>query len=150
MSSLFGRILPGYAGDKLGRFNIMIIMCALSSLVLLALWLPGTLLSSSAAVYVVFSALYGFASGAFVSMVPALIAQISPDVTKIGVRQGALFAVISIATLCGSPIAGALLNSQNGKFWGLQVFAGVSMVGSTVFFVLGRVKLAGVAMTKKV
>ncbi|KAE8357677.1 major facilitator superfamily domain-containing protein [Aspergillus caelatus] len=150
-ASLPGRILPGYLGDKLGRFNVMIAMCALSAVVLLVLWLPGTLLSpGSAAIYIVFSLLYGFASGAFVGMVPALLSQISPDVTKTGVRQGALFTCISIASLTGSPIAGAILSRQNGTYWGLQVFAGAMMVGSVFFFVAARVVLAGVSVGKKV
>ncbi|OGM39540.1 monocarboxylate transporter [Aspergillus bombycis] len=150
-ASLPGRILPGYLGDKLGRFNVMIAMCALSAVVLLVLWLPGTLLSpGSAAIYIVFSLLYGFASGAFVGMVPALLSQISPDVTKTGVRQGVLFTCISIASLTGSPIAGAILSRQNGTYWGLQVFAGAMMVGSVFFFVAARVVLAGGSIGKKV
>ncbi|KAJ5301143.1 tRNA(Thr) (cytosine(32)-N(3))-methyltransferase [Penicillium atrosanguineum] len=149
--SLPGRILPGYLGDKLGRFNIMIAMCSLSAVVILALWLPGTLLSpGSVAVYVIFSMLYGFASGAFVGMVPALLSQISPDMTKIGVRQGVLFTCISIASLTGSPIAGAILNSQNGTYWGLQVFAGAMMTAGVLFFVAGRMVLAGPTIAKKV
>jgi MFS family permease len=149
--SLPGRILPGYLGDKLGRFNVMVAMCSLSTVIILALWLPGTLLSpSSAAIYIVFSMLYGFASGAFVGMVPALLSQISPDVTKTGVRQGVLFACISIASLTGSPIAGAILNRQNGIFWGLQVFAGATMAASVFFFIVARVVLAGQSATKRV
>ena len=55
----------------------MIAMCSLSAIVILALWLPGTLLApGNAAIYIVFSMLYGFASGAFVGMVPALLGQI--------------------------------------------------------------------------
>lgn len=151
LRSLPGRILPGYLGDNLGRFNVMIAMCALSAVVLLVLWLPGTLLApGSAAIYIVFSLLYGFASGAFVGMVPALLSQISPDVTKTGVRQGVLFTCISIASLTGSPIAGAILSRQNGTYWGLQVFAGAMMVGSVFFFVAARVVLAGFAAGKKV
>lgn len=129
----------------------MIAMCSLSAVVILALWLPGTLLSpGSAAVYIVFSMLYGFASGAFVGMVPALLGQISPDVTKIGVRQGVLFFCISIASLTGSPIAGAILNRQNGTYWGLQVFAGAMMATSVFFFIAARVILAGLSPSKKV
>ncbi|KAJ5950246.1 uncharacterized protein N7479_008659 [Penicillium vulpinum] len=138
-ASLPGRILPGYLGDKLGRFNIIISMCALSAIVILALWLPDTLLSpGNSAIYIVFSLLYGFESGAFVGMVPALLGQISPDVTKIGVRQGVLFTCISIASLTGSPIAGATLNRQNGTYWELQVFSGVMMVASVFFFTAAR------------
>lgn len=151
LKSLPGRILPGYLGDKLGRFNVMIAMCSLSAVVILALWLPGTLLSpGSVAVYVIFSMLYGFASGAFVGMVPALLSQISPDVTKIGVRQGVLFSCISIASLTGSPIAGAILSNQSGTYWGLQVFAGAMMTAGVIFFMAGRMVLAGPSITKKV
>lgn len=129
----------------------MITMCSLSAIVILALWLPGTLLSpGSAAVYIVFSMLYGFASGAFVGMVPALLGQISPDVTKIGVRQGVLFTCISIASLTGSPIAGAILSRQNGTYWGLQVFSGAMMVASVFFFIAARAVLAGRSIAKKV
>jgi MFS family permease len=129
----------------------MITMCSLSSIVILALWLPGTLLSpGSVAIYVIFSMLYGFASGAFVGMVPALLSQISPDVTKIGVRQGVLFTCISIASLTGSPIAGAILSRQNGTYWGLQVFAGVMMAAGAFFFTAGRIVLAGLSIAKKV
>ncbi|KAE8353319.1 major facilitator superfamily domain-containing protein [Aspergillus coremiiformis] len=150
-ASLPGRILPGYLADKLGRFNVMIAMCTLSAVVLLVLWLPGTLLApGSAAVYIVFSLLYGFASGAFVGMVPALLSQISADVSKIGVRQGVLFTCISIASLTGSPIAGAILSRQNGTYWGLQVFAGAMMAGGVFFFAAARVVLAGCSPWKKV
>ncbi|KAI1935049.1 hypothetical protein LOZ12_005629 [Ophidiomyces ophidiicola] len=150
-ASLPGRILPGYFGDKLGRFNVMIAMCGLSALVILALWIPGTLLSpGSAAVYIVFSVAYGFASGAFVGMVPALLSQITADVTKTGVRQGVLYTCLSIATLTGSPIAGAILNSQHGRYWGLQTFAGAMMVGSVFFFVAARIVLGGMSLDQKV
>ncbi|KFZ01043.1 hypothetical protein V500_00904 [Pseudogymnoascus sp. VKM F-4518 (FW-2643)] len=149
--SLPGRILPGYFGDKLGRFNVMIAMCTFSALVLLVMWLPGTLLApGSAAVYVVLSLLYGFASGAFVGMVPALLGQISPDITKIGVRQGVLFTCISLATLTGSPIAGAILIRQRETYWGLQVFAGVMMTGSVLFLIMARTTLVGFTLKAKV
>ncbi|EFR02014.1 hypothetical protein MGYG_05017 [Nannizzia gypsea CBS 118893] len=149
-ASLPGRILPGYLGDKWGRFNVMIMMCVLSAIVILGFWIPGTTVNpGSAAVYISFRLLYGFASGAFVGMVPALLSQISADVTKIGARQGVLFACTSIATLTGSPIAGAIL-SQNGTYWGLQVFTGVMMVGCVLFFIAARVALTGFYVNIKV
>ncbi|KAM5487935.1 hypothetical protein MaudMau93_004329 [Microsporum audouinii] len=150
-ASLPGRILPGYLGDKWGRFNVMIGMCGLSTIVVLTLWLPGTLTNpGSAAIYIVFCLLYGFFSGAFVGMVPALLSQISADVTKIGVRQGVLFTCVSIATLTGNPIAGAILNQQNGAYWGLQVFAGLMMAGCVFFYILARVVTGGYSLAKAV
>lgn len=148
--SMPGRVLPGYLGDKLGRFNVMISMCVLSFLSILVLWLPGSLLAPrSAPVYIIFSILYGFASGAFVGMVPALLVQISPDLSKIGTRQGVLFTCLAVASLVGSPIAGAILDSQRGAFWGLQVFAGVMMVASTIFYIVTRIVLVGPALRAK-
>jgi len=44
-------------------------------------------------------------------MAPALVAQIS-DIRKICVRNGTLFAIISIAALIENPIAGALVAKE--------------------------------------
>jgi hypothetical protein len=70
--------------------------------------------------------------------------------SKTGVRQGVLYTCMSIATLTGSPIAGAILNRQHGTYWGLQVFAGAMMVASVVFFVAARVVLQGTSLRKRV
>ncbi|EGD94588.1 MFS monocarboxylate transporter [Trichophyton tonsurans CBS 112818] len=150
-ASLPGRILPGYLGDIWGRFNVMIGMCGLSSVAILALWLPGTLVNpGSAAIYIVFCLLYGFFSGAFVGLVPALLSQVSPDVSKIGVRQGVLFTCVSVATLTGNPIAGAILNQQNRAYWGLQIFAGLMMTGCVGFYIIARVVTGGYSLIKAV
>ena len=128
-ASIFGRTIPGYFADRYGRFNVMIIMSYFSAILVLALWLPAT----TNAPIIVFAALYGFGSGAFVSMAPALIAQIS-DIRQIGIRTGTMFAIISVAALCGNPIGGALLAREGGGFLHLQIFTGIVMlVGSTGF-----------------
>ncbi|WYZ36507.1 hypothetical protein EsH8_II_000013 [Colletotrichum jinshuiense] len=110
--SLPGRILLGYLGGRLGRFNFMIIMCLLSALTIFWLWMPGpSTTPGSNALYIVFSVLYGFASGALVGMVPAFHGQITADPTNTGIRQGDLFTCTAVASLCGSPIAGAILDN---------------------------------------
>jgi MFS family permease len=86
--------------------------------------------------------LYGFASGAYVSMGPALIAQIS-DIRQIGVRNGTMFAIISVAALTGSPIGGALVTKANGGFLYLQIFCGVALSAGALGFVVARSTLAG-------
>ncbi|KAL1988396.1 hypothetical protein VTN96DRAFT_10079 [Rasamsonia emersonii] len=138
-ASVFGRTLPGYLADRIGRFNMMILMTYFSGIIVLALWLP----TKSNAPIIVFSALYGFGSGAFVSLGPAIMAQISP-VRELGIRQGTYFALISIAALIGNPIGGALVpNVVTGEFWKLQVFTGVVlMVGSTII-VFARISAGG-------
>ena len=126
--SIFGRITPGYVSDKVGRFNTTIVMCTLCGVLVLALWLP----SAAPAPVIVFAALYGFGSGAFVSIIPALVATVSPDMRQIGSRNGTLFAMISIGALCGNPIAGAILSNSGGSYHHLQIFCGCMILAGTV------------------
>ncbi len=116
----------------------MIITCILSTLLVLCLWLP----ARGNIPYILFAAFYGFSSGAFVSLAPALVAQIS-DIRQIGVRTGSMFAVVSVAALMGNPIGGALVSSEDGGYWGLQVFCGVMMGAGSLVFVVSRWSLAG-------
>ncbi|KAL8849477.1 MAG: hypothetical protein Q9221_005559 [Calogaya cf. arnoldii] len=141
--SIFGRTIPGYIADKFGRFNIMIMTSVLSTLLVLCLWLP----ARGNIPYILFAAFYGFSSGAFVSLGPALIAQIS-DIRQIGVRTGSMFAVISIAALVGNPIGGALVSSEGGGYWGLQIFCGAMMGVGSLVFVAARWSLEGWRVVK--
>lgn len=132
-ASIFGRILPGFIADRLGRFNAMIVTTGFSAIIVLALWLP----AKGNAPIIVFSSLYGFSSGAFVSLAPSLIAQISP-IREIGVRSGTFFLAVAIAGLCGNPIGGALVGQDNGNYLYLQIFCGITMVVGTLVFVASR------------
>ena len=130
-TSIFGRILPGWAADKLGRYNVQIVMCALCAILDLAIWLP----ARGNAPIIVFAALYGFTSGAFVSVTPAIIAQIS-DIKEIGTRTGSLFAVVSVAALVGNPIGGALLGE--GGYTAVQIYTGVVIIAGAALFVVSK------------
>ncbi|KAF4629096.1 hypothetical protein G7Y89_g9054 [Cudoniella acicularis] len=132
-ASLFGRIIPGIIADKIGRFNTMILTTVCSSILVLALWLP----SRGNVPILIFSGFYGFFSGAFVSLGPAVIGQIS-EIKQIGVRTSTVYAFVSIAALTGSPIAGALVSRKDGQFQYLQIFCGVTMVVGAALFVAAR------------
>ncbi|CAN8105329.1 unnamed protein product [Discula destructiva] len=144
--SIFGRILPGIVADKFGKFNTMIAVTTLSSIVTLAVWIPA---HSSTAGIIVFTALFGFASGGFITLMTAVIAQVS-DIRQIGIRTGTSMAVMSFGALTGSPIAGAIVQSQHGGFLGLQLFCGLCMVISVVIFVAARVLLGSWRLAVKV
>ncbi|KAJ5125307.1 MFS transporter asaE [Penicillium atrosanguineum] len=145
-ASIFGRTLPGYLADRVGRYNVMIIFSFLSAILVLALWLP----SRSNAPAIVFSALYGFGSGAFVSLAPALIAQIS-DLREVGVRNGTCFSIISFAALTGTPIGGALVSDVlHGSYTKLQIFCGVVMLAGATLFIVARVVVGGARPWDKV
>ncbi|PSR85698.1 riboflavin transporter MCH5 [Coniella lustricola] len=137
--SIFGRILPGLAADRFGRFNIMIGVTLLSAVITLAVWIPA---AQSSAGIIVFVALFGFASGGFVSLMPAIIAQLS-DIRQIGIRTGTAMAIMSLGALTGSPIAGAIVQAQDGGYLGLQLFAGLAMASSVVVYLIARGWLVG-------
>ena len=123
----------------------MIVTSYLSACLVLALWIP----ARGNIPIILFAALYGFSSGAFVSLAPALVAQIS-DVRQIGMRTGTMFAVISVAALVGSPIGGALNSAEGGRYLNLQIFCGVLMVAGSTVFIAARISLSGFHLYKKV
>ncbi|KAK4867870.1 hypothetical protein LT330_007529 [Penicillium expansum] len=137
--SVFGRILPGWLGDRFGRFNVMVITTYVTSIIVLALWIPG----HGNIPIIIFSAIFGFTSGTFVSMIPAIVAQVTKDVRTIGVRNGSNFFIISIAALTGNPIAGALVAHDDGGFLYLQIFCGLTMLVGATFFLVARVVQVG-------
>ncbi|KAI1858963.1 uncharacterized protein JN550_012225 [Neoarthrinium moseri] len=144
LSHLSGRILPGYAAEKLGRFNTMICITLVSGVISLVLWIPG----KSTAGIIVYGSIFGFSSGAFVSLAPACIAQITPDMRKIGTWTGTAFAAQSIGALTSSPIGGALVQRLDGDYLGMQLFCGLTMTLSVVFYVAARTVRVGLKFTK--
>ncbi|KYK54765.1 putative transporter MCH4 [Drechmeria coniospora] len=141
--SIFGRIIPGIAADRMGRYNVMIIITFISALFCLAIWIP----VKNTAGILVFMIIFGFSSGGFISLGPACIAQIS-DIREIGTRVGVAFAIQSLGALTGSPIGGAIVSAQNGSFLGLQLFCGFSMLAGSAVILVARCTLAGFKLTK--
>jgi MFS family permease len=150
-ASTFGRIIPAHFGDIFGVFNIMILLTGLGAVVSLALWLPSTIMASghTNALIIVFTIGYGFASGCIFSIIPALIAKISPDIRKLGVRTGSLYAVAATGALIGSPIAGAIASVEGNGFLELTLFSGILLMIGASFIVLARLKLTGMKLKAK-
>ena len=143
MASVIGRTAPNALADKVGRFNIMIVMSSFTTLLILALWLPAT----GNTPIVLFAALFGIGSGAGIGLTPALCAQLSP-IKDIGVRTGTIFAIASFAALSGSPIGGQIIADSLGSFRNTMAFSGVSCAVGAALFTATRISLAGVKMTK--
>lgn len=137
--------MPGALADRVGKFNVQSISCFLAAIIVLAMGIP----ASNNATFIAYAVLYGFASGAFVGLLPAQIAQIS-KVEQIGVRVGLTFACCSFAGLVGNPIAGAIVDRDNGKYWGLNVFAGIMLIAGSLMFTTTRMYLAEWKLLAKV
>ena len=120
-------------------------MCFFSGIIVLALWLP----AKANTPLIMFAALYGLGSGAFVSLIPAVIAQIS-DIREIGLRIGIEFAVLSVAALVSNPIGGALITRDHGKFRYLQIWCGVIILAGSTMYIFARASLVGLKVRTKV
>lgn len=71
--SFFGRWIPGFVADSLGRYNTLIATVALCLVCNACLWLPA---GDSVPVMVVYSVIFGFASGSNISLTPVCISQL--------------------------------------------------------------------------
>ncbi|KAI0070665.1 MFS general substrate transporter [Panus rudis PR-1116 ss-1] len=133
------RILPGLLADRFGPLNVLIPTMSLCTLWVFALWLP----SRSPSTISAFAALYGLFSGGFLSLLPSYIAIISP-VEKFGARLGSIYLVAAVATLIGTPTAGAFLDRTNqnaadqSHFNRLIIFTGALLVACTLSMVAAR------------
>lgn len=132
-SSVFGRITPGLLADHIGSLNT-IIPISLIAAVLSFSWIG----IHNEAGAIVFACIYGFASGAIVSLPPTIVASLSPSMAIVGTRMGMCFTFAGTGLLIGNPIAGALLDLEDAVFWKAQVFTAVMVVTGSAFFMVLR------------
>ncbi|KAJ6187373.1 hypothetical protein N7519_002281 [Penicillium mononematosum] len=116
--SSFGRWLPGFFADFLGRFNTLIATVALCVLCNACLWLPA---GDSLPLLVVYAALFGFSSGSNISLTPVCVGQLCKT-ENYGRYYATAYTIVSFGTLTGIPIAGEILARCNGSYWGLITF----------------------------
>ena len=88
---ILGRIAPAYLSDRLGHFNLLFPSAFFCGVSCLTIWLFAT---SQGAIFA-FAAIYGFWSGAFVSVVTPCVARIS-GAGEIGTKIGMLFSIVSV------------------------------------------------------
>ncbi|KAJ5103353.1 hypothetical protein N7532_003882 [Penicillium argentinense] len=121
VGSFFGRWLPGFFADYLGRFNTLIATVALCLLCNACLWLPA---GDSLALLIVYAVLFGFASGSNISLTPVCVGQLCKT-ENYGRYYATAYTIVSFGTLTGIPIAGEILSRCNGQYWGLIAFTTV-------------------------
>lgn len=107
------------------------LMSFFAAILVFALALP----ASSNVAYIVFAILYGFASGAYVALIPVQIAQIAP-MEKIGVYTGVCFTTMAFAGLAGNPAAGAIAELSMDK---ANIFAGCLLLAGAMLFLAAKV-----------
>lgn len=145
LGAIPGRFLPGLVADRMGRFNVMILTSFVCSIMTLALWVKA---GSNLASIICYAVLFGFWSGAAISLTPVCISQVCAT-EDYGKRNGTTFTIVSVGTLIGIPIAGAIQEQNGGEYGGLIVFGGVLYLASTGAFVVARGICAGWSVKRR-
>ena len=141
--SIFGRLIPNFVADRTGPFNMIIPCCVISGVLSLCL-IP----VDSVAGLIVVCVLYGFFSGALVSLPPTIFVHLSPNRGMIGTRMGMGFAIISVGLLLGTPICGWILDGSSFTY--VWVFGGVCVLVGSSLMICSRVAKAGTSLMIKV
>ena len=112
--------------------------CYGAGIFIMALWIPG---SGNDAATVAFSVMFGLFSGAYIALMGALVARISP-LEEVGYRNGISTLFGSVGGLVTAPIAGKILDGPGGPT-GLKAFAGAFMLAGTTGVLAARFSKTG-------
>ncbi|ODV61826.1 MCT family MFS transporter [Ascoidea rubescens DSM 1968] len=135
LTGIGGRLVCGLLSDKLGKFNIMIIMVFLAGVFCLVIWLPfGNKLNG----LYCFASFYGFSSASVLSLTPVCVGQIS-RVEEFGKRYSTMYFFVSFAQLAAIPLGGLIIGkgSKSQYDW-FVVFISLLMLCGSLFFILTR------------
>ncbi|KAF6828314.1 MFS monocarboxylate transporter [Colletotrichum plurivorum] len=134
-----GRLIPPYIADRsIKPLRTLVVSIFLSSINLYA-W-PGVKSQPGLIVWVI---AYAFTVNAVQTLFTASMGEVTSDMSKLGVRIGMVFTVISFACLAGPPIGGALVDMAGGNFLYAQMFAGSTMLVGGFLVALAKVKQSG-------
>lgn len=134
----FGRTLPGFLADIVGRFNILSILIVLTLMVMAGVWLPvGS--DTEGSLYTVI-ALYGFGSGGFLSLAPVCAGQLCRT-EEYGRFYGTVYLIAAFAVLLTVPIGGELLQIATPQvlvgFYSAILFVGLASIIASRWALLG-------------
>jgi MCP family monocarboxylic acid transporter-like MFS transporter 10 len=174
-SSILGRLLPSFLADRYGSMTVLVPHVCIAAVLTFLFPLfdkvsvqsndaPSTLLtplSYSQLSVAAFAILFGYCSGAWISLSPICVIPLGP-LHSVGSRVGGLFSIMSIAgvsapqnfvkvvllltrpfppfsQLLGTPLAGLILGtSPNYHWWPMVAFAGSCVSIGLVFLVIAR------------
>ncbi|ODQ63525.1 MFS general substrate transporter [Nadsonia fulvescens var. elongata DSM 6958] len=134
-----GRLVTGFLADIWGPFNVMLGSILFTTAALFVLWLP-SYAQTSLGVYISFGLLWGFGTGAFISLTPVCVGKIS-DIDVFATRYGTCYFIVSFGCLVGPPVAGALLQTGRSIDQGwihMIVFTGLMSTASFISLMLSR------------
>ena len=135
------RVLTGYAGDRLGRQNTLVLTLLLAAVSVFSFWLTSVFTGGSnpqggaaTPLWLTFVVLYSFACGGYYALFPAMIAEVFGIRQYSAVNAFILF-VRGLGTMFGSPVGGQLLGSTEdlgtGAYKSVAYWDGALLMGAT-------------------
>ncbi|KAK9448090.1 major facilitator superfamily domain-containing protein [Limtongia smithiae] len=139
-SGVLGRIIPAVIGDrlddrdKLRHHSIYFVAIMSTAASIFAVWI----VAHTHGQMIAFTVLYGFLSGAVMTMVPVCCAEISKS--EVSMRIGLLFGLISFSALAGVPISGVVLgDGKTREQWAMmKIYCGVLICAGGIIVGAGR------------
>lgn len=135
-ASFPGRVIPALISARIGRFNVLLYAC-ISSGVIVFCW-PAARYNTA---IIVWSAIYGFCSGALTSGMSVAFTVSARDPKDYGTCIGMGLTTASFGVLIGPPISGTLFLRYHG-FKQVSILAGTLMLLGAAMVVLIK-KLSG-------
>ncbi|KAJ5921460.1 hypothetical protein N7466_009786 [Penicillium verhagenii] len=123
--SFFGRVLPGFAADQVGRFNILLSMVCVTLIIMAGVWVPyGS--HDEVTLYVVV-AIFGFGSGGWLSLAPVCAGQLCRT-EEYGRFYGTVYSVAAFGVLLTVPVGGKLIQSTTPRVL-IGFYSAVLLIG---------------------
>ncbi|KAK7917668.1 hypothetical protein PG985_011276 [Apiospora marii] len=142
-----GRVVPGFVATYLlGPLNTAV-PTALCVAVVLYCWPAAA--HAHGPLYA-FAAVYGFVASAVQSLFAVSLAALTDDPGQLGTRMGMVFTVVAFACLTGSPLAGAIMEADDGGYLGAQMWAATSMLLGSGALIVARVYKTGWVFKRRV
>lgn len=140
-ASAIGRTVPNLISDTVGPLNVQV-PCILIAGVLTYAWLGVHTLGP----LLVVAILYGVFSGALISLPPGAVASMTRDMSTFGARMGLVFAFMSVGSLIGTPVTGAIIQGsksgsdyEGAKLWSATTLVlGSILMGASRMFISHR------------
>ncbi|KAI1109315.1 MFS general substrate transporter [Nemania sp. NC0429] len=144
--SIPARPIVGYiANYHVGPMNTYIVTTVLFSIITLS-WIA---VADRTGLYV-YAVFLGLTNGVCQGMFLGSLASLTNDSRKMGTRIGMVHTIVAFATLAGPPIAGAIIDSSGGRYLYAQIYAGLTILVASGFFVAARYSKTGPHLMVKV
>ncbi|GAM41060.1 hypothetical protein TCE0_041r13888 [Talaromyces pinophilus] len=135
-----GKIVIGYAADRYGRLNVLLLTTIISAVSALVFWVPSTLLpfashqEASRGLFIAFTIFYGVFASAYVALFPTSLVELFGPQNFASVN-GFLYMLRGLATMVGTPVSGLLIRSSTtAAVMTPRMYEGMSVLVTMLLF----------------